>query len=95
MKLLFDGDQELTDAEQAHDRDDEVHSLHQLVDTHGEAHAAGDGVDADGGDRKTDRERHDRLDRRGAAHADETCEGKEIDRKIFRRSEGERDLCHP
>ncbi|MGY3421558.1 hypothetical protein ACVWZW_002033 [Bradyrhizobium sp. F1.13.4] len=95
MKLLFDGHEQLADAEQAHHRDDEVDALDQLVDTHREAHAAGDGVDADSRDRKADRQRDDGLDRRRPAHADEAGEGQEIDRKIFRRPEGECDLRHP
>ena len=59
MKLLFDGDEQLADAEQSHHRDDEVHALHQLVDAHGQAHAAGDRVDADGRNGKADRQRDD------------------------------------
>src|SRR5438445_792942 len=50
MKLLFDGDQELADAEQAHDRDDEAHPLHQFIDTHREPHASGHRIDTDRGD---------------------------------------------
>src|SRR6202048_4909795 len=95
VQLVFNCDHELADPEQAHDRHDKAHAFDQLVDSHCEAHAAGHGVDADGGNGKTDRERDDGLDRGRAAHADEARKGKEINRKIFRRPECERYLRNP
>ena len=46
-----------------------------------------------GGDGEADRERHQGLDRRRAAHADEAREGQEIDGEIFGRPEGQRDAA--
>ncbi len=95
MKFVLDRDQQLADAEQAHDRDHEIDALHQFIDTHGEPNAAGDGVDPDRGKGKADRERDQGLDRRVAAHADEACKGKEVHREIFRRPERQRHLRDP
>ena len=48
-----------------------------------------------GREREADRERHQRLDRRRAAHADEARKRQEIDREIFGRAEGQRHLRDP
>ena len=95
MKFVLDRDQQFADAEQAHDSDHEADALHQFIDTHGEPHAAGDGVDPDRGKGKADRERYQGLDRRVAAHADEACKGQKVNREIFRRAERQRDLRDP
>ena len=95
MKFLFDGEQQLADAEQAHNSNDKAHTFDKLVDSHRKAHAAGNRIDADRGNCKAGGERHHGLDRRRASHSDKACEREKIDREIFGGAKRQRDLSNP
>ena len=65
--------------------------VQQLGEAEGQAQLAGDGVEADRGEREADHHRGDGLERRLLAHADEAAEGEEIDREVLRRPELQRE----
>jgi hypothetical protein len=93
-QALFHRQQDLADAEQADHRDQEVEAAHQLGEAEGHAQLTRDRVHADRSQREAERHRHQDLERRALAHADEAAEREQVDRKELRCAELEGELGH-
>ena len=86
-KSFFHRQQNLTDPEQADDRDQKIEAAHQIGESEDEPQLSGYRVHADGSKRKPEHHRGKGLECRTLAHADETAERKQIDRKKLRWAE--------
>jgi hypothetical protein len=75
------------------DGDEEVEPVQQFVKAERQPQLSGDGVEADGGQRKSDHHGRNGLEGRLLAQSDETAERQKIDREFLRRTKSQREAC--
>ncbi len=93
-EALLEPRQHLAQPVGAHHDAQILDAVPQRVEAEREALRAVGAVDADGGDQQPDEQRHEGIDLRSAAQADDAGEAEQDQREIFRRRERQRQPCH-